>query len=191
MKNKKELDDFLMASEKIELGLLDKHVHFLSGEISEKNIEDTIKWIVYESTIGPADKILTLYINSIGGFLADSFALIDMMKISKYQIKTIGIGSICSAAFLIFSAGTKGKRFIAKNTSIMCHQYSDEISGKHHDIKAHLKEAELTNERMVQVLKNNTNLDVKAIKSKLLPPSDVWLTPDKLIEYGIADHFLT
>jgi hypothetical protein len=49
---------------------------------------------------------------------------------------------------MIFSSGYKGKRYIAKNTSIMCHQYTGGIEGKHHDIKSHFKELELTNTRV-------------------------------------------
>lgn len=185
---KKELEFDVSADEKIGLGLLNNHVHFLFGEIDEENIEDCIKWIVYENVIpSPTPKVLTLYINSVGGSLNDSFALIDVMKNSHCPIRVIGIGSVVSAAFLIFSAGTKGERYIAKNTSIMCHQYSDSYEGKHHDIKSRYRESELTNTRMIDILKENTGLDTRTIKSKLLCPTDVWLTAEELIEFGIAD----
>ena len=191
MANKKDFDLDVSAAEKIGLGLLNSHVHFLTGDIDEENIEETIKWIVYENiTCGSAPKTLTLYINSTGGALSDSLGLIDIMRVSKCPIATIGVGSICSAAFMIFSSGTKGQRYIAKNTSIMCHQYSDGIEGKHHDIKSRFKEVELTNARMINVLKENTGLDTRAIKSKLLNATDVWLTAEELIELGVADDYI-
>lgn len=189
--NKKDLDIDFSATEKIELGLLNNHVHFLCGDIEEENISDAIKWIVYENLNVKQDKVLTLYINSNGGYLSDAFALIDIMRNSTIPIRTIGIGSIASAAFLIFSAGQKGLRYIARNTSIMCHQFSGGNEGKYHDIKAQMRENDLTNQRMVDILKETTDLDSKTIKSKLLPPSDVYLTPQELINYGVADHFLT
>ena len=95
---KKELEFDVSADEKIGLGLLNNHVHFLFGEIDEENIEDCIKWIVYENvTPSPTPKVLTLYINSVGGSLNDSFALIDVMKNSHCPIRVIGIGSVVSA----------------------------------------------------------------------------------------------
>ena len=191
MTNKKDFDLDVSALEKIGLGLLNSHVHFLTGEIEEENIENAIKWIVYENLIcGNSPKTLTMYINSNGGDLNSAFALIDVMKQSKCPIRVIGLGSICSAAFMIFSSGTKGERYIANNTSIMCHQYSDGMEGKHHDIKKRFKELELTNTRMIEVLKENTGLETRTIKSKLLCPTDVWLTAEELIELGIADNFL-
>ena len=191
MTNKKDFDLDVSALEKIGLGLLNSHVHFLTGEIEEENIENAIKWIVYENLIcGNSPKTLTRYINSSGGNLNDSLGLIDIMRTSQCPIRTIGIGSICSAAFMIFSSGTKGERYIANNTSIMCHQYTDGMEGKHHDIKSRFKEVELTNTRMIEILKENTGLETRAIKSKLLCPTDVWLTAEELIELGIADNFL-
>jgi ATP-dependent protease ClpP protease subunit len=44
--------------------------------------------------------------------------------------------------------------------------------------------------RMIDILKENTGLDTRTIKSKLLCPTDVWLTADELIELGVADSFL-
>ena len=188
--DKKEIEEAMIASEKINLGLLESHFHFLTGDIEEDNIADTIRWIIYENLKPEPNKVLTLMINSNGGDLTSAIALIDVMKNSNVPIRTIGVGAVISAAFFIFAAGTKGERFIGRNTSIMCHQYTANAEGKHHDLKAYAKEMELTNKKMLNLLKESTDLDLKAIKAKLLAPTDTWLTPSELIALGIADNFL-
>ena len=187
MNNKKDYD-FIPAEDRINAGLLENHIHFLYGEIDDSTVMDAIYWITYEN-LKPGNEVLTMYINSDGGSLQDAFALIEVMQKSKKVIRTIGIGSVCSAAFLIFAAGTKGQRIISETASVMCHQYSDGFSGKYHDIKAVAKENELANQRMVNLLKEFTELETRTIKSKLLPPSDVWFTADELLELGVADKF--
>ena len=166
------------------------HTFVLSGDITEENINEALRWLIYENT-SDEEKELTLYVNSTGGLLNDAFALIDMMRHSKHTIKTIGFGNVMSSAFLIFAAGTRGYRYIAKNASILSHQYSDELSeSKHHDIKSFSKECDNVNERMVSLLKTCTDLNGSTIKRKLLPASDVWLKAEELVDLGIADHIL-
>lgn len=179
----------LGAFDVIDRGLLDSNSYFLNGPINPESVDYAIKWLIYENS-KPTQHTLTLYINSCGGYLDDAFALIDMMKSSKHYIRTVGIGNIMSSAFLIFAAGTKGFRIVGKNTNAMSHQYSDGIDGKHHDIKAYMKSAEATNARMVEFLKESTGLSANIIRRRLLPPSDVWLNAQELIDLNIADHIL-
>ena len=191
MTNKKLDDSVIDAEDIIGLGLLKNHTHFLMGDIDGETIEKTIRWLLYENMDNSnPEKILTLYINSTGGSLTDAFGLIDVIKNSNFVVRTIGIGNVMSAAFLIFAAGDKGERYIAKNTSIMCHQFTESIDEKYHDIKAALKETENCNKRMVDFLVEATGLVPSKVKSKLLPPSDVWLNVDEAVELGIADHIL-
>lgn len=183
-------DEVTSPQEKMETFFYKNHTHFLYGDIDEESIKKTIQWITYENMHENDDKTLTLYINSSGGDLYEAFALIDTMKASKYDIRTIGIGKIMSAAFLIFCSGTKGQRFIGKNTGIMCHQYHDNIDGKYHDLKASMKEGENCNERMLEILKDCSNIDTKSIRSKLMNSSDVYLKSHELVTLGLADQII-
>jgi len=185
----RKLEDF-GASERIEIKLLQTHIHFLTGEIESANIYECIKWITYENLDHKPGKTLTLYINSTGGDLYEAFALVDIMKSSKHPIKVIGIGAVMSAAFLIFASGTKGLRYAAHNTSFMCHQFSENMESKYHDLKATMKENDLCNAKMVSILKEATGLPASKIKSKLLTASDIYLSSQEVIDLGVADHFL-
>jgi ATP-dependent Clp protease protease subunit len=192
MNGKKDMtektDDFVSADDKIESAFLENHIHFINGDINEDSVGKAIRWIIFENSKG--NEPLTLYINSDGGNLPDAFALIDVMRMSKVPIRTIGIGSICSSAFLIFAAGTKGHRLIGQNTTVMCHQFTESSEGKFHDLKTKLKENQRMNDRMVSLLVECSNLIEREVKTKLLPPSDVWLSADELVELGIADSIL-
>lgn len=176
----------------VELFLLDKNIHFLTGEIDEENASNAIKWIIYENLQNQdPNKSLTLYINSTGGSLYDAFALIDIMKASVRPVRTIGVGSIMSAAFLIFVSGQKGSRIISSNCGIMCHQFSDSTdTAKYHDIRAGIKEADFCNDRMLSILRSAGDMTNAAIKKKLLNSTDVYLSAVELINLGLADGIL-
>jgi len=184
----KKIDEF-NASDRIGVKLLDNSVHFLTGEITSENVQECIKWIVYEN-LEVKEKILTLYVNSTGGDLYQAFALIDIMQSSKHSVRTIAIGSVMSAAFLIFASGTRGERYLAANTGIMCHQFSGSTDAKYHDLKAEMKENEFLNQKMINILKTATDLTVSKIKAKLLPASDVYMTAQEALDLGIADQLL-
>ena len=170
--------------------LLDNNMFFLNGDIDIENVDRCIKWIEYENIDSSKPKLLTLYVNTPGGDLYQTFALIDIMRSSKHPIRTIGLGSIMSGGFLIFVCGTKGERYIAANAGIMCHQLSDDITDKYHDIKSAVKEVENCNAKMIKILRDATGLSALKISAKLLPASDVYLTAKELIQLNAADYIL-
>jgi ATP-dependent Clp protease protease subunit len=188
----RKIDDSVIDAEDIiNLGLLKEHTHIITGDINDETVDKAIRWLLYENATNdnPA-KMLTLYINSTGGSLTDAFALIDIIKSSKFVVRTIGIGNVMSSAFLIFSAGDKGHRYVSKNTSGMCHQFTDSMDSKYHDIKSAMKESESLNERMIRVLVETTGLPRAKVRTKLLGPSDVYLSAEEMVEFGVADHIL-
>ncbi len=180
-------DNICNVEDQIEYNLYTNGMHYLSGEINQFNTTPLIQWIIGENANPKPKEFLTLYINSIGGDLYDAFAVIDLMRSSKIPIKTIGIGSLMSAAFMIFVSGQKGSRVLTRNTSIMCHQFSSSYEGKEHDIKASEREVRFVKQRMLDIIKDSTDMDERTIKRKLLPPSDVWLSAQECLELGVAD----
>lgn len=166
----------------------DDYNHFLTGNIDGESIEKVIRWILMAAKDSPQEHpIMKLYINSDGGNLIDAFALVDVMRTSPIPITTVGMGNLMSSAFMIFAAGAKGQRAIAKNTSIMIHQFNHEYMGKYHDMKAYAEEIDRINYRMIAELSRTSKLNDREVGTKLLTPSDVWLTAEQLVELGIAD----
>ena len=169
--------------------LLDKGIKIFMGDVNMKTMEPIIEWILAANLSWKKNqKELTLAICSPGGDLNACFALIDVMQGSRIPIRTVGMGMIASCGLLMFISGTKGKRILTPNTSILSHQYSWGSYGKEHELFATVREYELTTERMVNHYKKCTGLKDGKIREKLLPPSDVWLDAKEARKLGICDH---
>jgi len=167
-------------------------IAYFSEGFNNKSTAPFIQWII-EMNLLPKSmrpKELTMVINSPGGSVHAAFALIDTMKGSAIPIKTVGLGLIASCGILTFMAGTKGRRVITPNTSILSHQYSWGSAGKEHELFAQVREFELSTERMIAHYKKCTGMNEKKIREILLPPQDVWLSADEAVKYGIADKIV-
>ena len=167
----------------------DAGIHYFSDPLHRTHKVQVIQWII-EKNLAPRNerlKELTLVINSPGGDVHSAFALIDTMKGSAIPIKTVGLGLIASCGILTFMSGTKGKRIITPNTSILSHQYSWGSGGKEHELFARVREFELSSKRMIEHYKKCTGLTEKKIREVLLPAEDVWLSAKEAVKYGLAD----
>lgn len=168
--------------------LTDKGIYYFANEFNAGNVKDVITWILdcnfqaktpYEN--------LTLIITSYGGDLFSAFALIDVMRGSQIPVHTIGLGIIASAGLMTFIAGEPGQRIITPNTSILSHQWASGTFGKEHELLASQKQFDLTTKRMISHYRKCTKLSEKQIREKLLPPQDVWLSPEEAKEYNLVD----
>jgi ATP-dependent Clp protease protease subunit len=177
----------MLGMKKTEEIPFDDYNHFFTGNVDGESIEKAIRWIIMGAQNPSQKHPMKLYVNSDGGNLTDAFALMDVMRTSPVPIATVGMGNLMSSAFMIFAAGTKGQRAIAKNTSIMIHQFNHEYAGKYHDMKAYAEEIDRINYRMVVELSRTSGLTEQEVGTKLLKPSDVWLTAEQLVELGFAD----
>lgn len=168
--------------------LADKGIYVFMGEVSAESIKPIIEWILHENFVSKRrQKELLLIICSEGGDMGAAFALIDVMRSSQLDIKTVGLGQIASAGLLIFLAGTPGRRVLTPNTSILSHQFSWGSDGKAHELFATMKEFTLTQKRMIDHYKATTGLDEEEIKTALLPPHDVWLSAEEALALNICD----
>jgi len=164
-------------------------MYVFMSEVSDDSIKPIIEWILVENhVVKKKKKELLLMICSEGGSVEDAFALIDVMKSSSIPIKTVGLGCVASSGLLIFLAGMKGRRMLTPNTSILSHQYSNYHEGKHHELFAIAKEHSLIQERMLRHYQSSTGLSEEIILSKLLPPTDVYLSADEALALGLCDY---
>lgn len=137
------------------------------------------------------DKDINLYINSPGGVMPSLMAIYDTMGFVKPDIATYCMGLAASAAAVLLTAGTAGKRFALPHARIMLHQphiYGGGISGQVTDIE--IEAAELTRVKadMNEILAGHTGQDLETIKRDT--ERNFWMSASEAKEYGVIDHVL-
>lgn len=173
---------------KIEDKKSEEHSFYLMmGDVSLDSVKQVVEWIFEANFAEEKPKLLNLIITSPGGDLNAAFALIDVIRGSAIPIRTIGLGQIASAGLMIFIAGHKGMRMLTPNTSILSHQYSWGAYGKEHELFATVKEFDLTTAKMIEHYKKCSGITEKKIREVLLPPQDVWLSPQEAKKLGLCD----
>jgi ATP-dependent Clp protease, protease subunit len=161
--------------------------YLLMEEISLTSCKNVVEWIFEANFAEERPDLLNLIITSPGGDLNAAFAVIDTIRGSAIPVRTIGLGQIASAGLMIFIAGDKGKRILTPNTSILSHQYTWGAFGKEHELFATVKEFDLTTKKMISHYKKCTGLSEAKIREILLPPQDMWLSPQEAKKLGICD----
>lgn len=143
------------------------------------------------------NKHITLLINSKGGSLSDVWAIIDFMNELKLKqetiFTTIGIGSIESAALLLFLAGTKGHRYIYKHCHCMCHPYTwythESQAMKYTSLKNRRPIEDSLNKQLEEYYIKNTKLTKKNV-DEFLSGEDKFFDAQTAVEYGFADKII-
>jgi len=193
--NKRKNTDKPMQQQPLQPGMLmyEAGIIYFSDGFDSSTTKPVINTIIEKNLLPNSQRPneITLVINSPGGQVHSAFALIDTMKGSAIPVKTVGLGMIASCGLLTFMSGTKGRRVITPNTSILSHQYSWGSGGKEHELFARVREFELSTERMINHYKKCTGLTEKQVRDILLPPEDRWLSAKEAVKYGIADKIVS
>jgi ATP-dependent Clp protease protease subunit len=164
-------------------------IYVFMNEVNPETIKPVIEWILHENyVVKKRRQELILMICSPGGNLQECFALIDVMNSSNIPIKTVGLGQIASCGLLIFMNGTKGRRVLTPNTSILSHQFSWYNEGKVHELFATMREYELTQQRMIEHYRKCTGASDETIKEYLLPAQDRWLSAEEALQINLCDE---
>jgi ATP-dependent Clp protease, protease subunit len=166
-------------------------IYYVWGEIRPGGLKDIHQDVLLKHYLGPKryNQPIQLVINSSGGDSDETSALIDLLSNVRFPVATAGFGTCASAGACLLACGTKGLRTVARNTSIMVHQYSWSASGKHVELVAHrhAQDAEYLKDVAFWLLhsKYRTRSEVE---KHLLRKEDNWLTPKEAIRHGIVDR---
>jgi ATP-dependent Clp protease protease subunit len=168
--------------------LLKDRIIFLGSDVNEASANVVVAQLLFLQSEDPK-KDIYFYINSPGGSVYDALAIYDTMHFISNDVQTVGIGVQASAAAFLLSSGTKGKRLILPNSTVMIHQPSSGTRGKVTDQEIDLKESLRIKHLLEGLMAKNTGQ--KPEKIHLDMERDKWLTAEEAKAYGIVDAIIS
>jgi ATP-dependent Clp protease, protease subunit len=165
--------------------LLKERIVFLGGPIDDDTANLVIAQLLFLEAEDPK-KDISLYINSPGGSVTATLAMVDTMNHVKPAVSTVCVGMAASGAAILLSAGGKGKRFALPNAEIMIHQPHGGAEGQATDIEITAKQIIKLRERLNKILAKNTGQSLEKVEKDV--ERDFFMTADEAKKYGLIDQ---
>jgi len=167
--------------------LLKDRIIFLGTPVDQNSANLIVAQILFLHA-QDSKRDIKLYINSPGGSVYDALAIYDTMQFVTNDIQTVGIGMQASAAAFLLSSGTKGKRFVLPNATVMIHQPSSGTRGKVTDQEIDLKESLRVKYLLEDIMAKNTGQKKTQIHEDM--ERDRWMTSGEAKKYGLVDEII-
>lgn len=167
--------------------LLKDSIIFLGGAIDDHTANIIIAQLLFLQSENPK-KDISLYVNSPGGSVTSTMAIIDTMNHISNDVSTVCVGMAASGAAMILSAGKKGKRFALPNAEVMIHQPLGGVEGQATDIAITAKHILKMKDRLNKMLAENTGKQLSEIEKDV--ERDFFMDAAEAKKYGIIDKIL-
>lgn len=168
--------------------LLKDRIVFVDGEIADAMADAVVAQLLFLQS-QDATKEINMYINSPGGSVTAGLAIYDTMQLLKCDIATYCLGQASSMAALIFTGGTKGKRYCLPSSRIMVHQPWGGAGGQALDVNVQAKEILRLKKLMNQYFSYHSGKNEDQIALDM--ERDFFMSADEAVAYGLADIVLT
>lgn len=157
---------------------------YITGEITDEMatiVNSALRCLARDS-----DEDITLFIQSPGGSVSAGFSIYDTIKALKCDIVTVACGMAASmGAFLLATAGTKGKRWCQPNAEVLIHQPLGGASGQATDIRIHAEHILNTRAKLNRIFSECTGQSSEKIESDT--ERDNIMSAEEALKYGLVD----
>jgi ATP-dependent Clp protease, protease subunit len=165
--------------------LLRERIVFLAEPLDDAVATTVVAQLLFLDSVEPG-KDIAVYVNSPGGASTALFAIYDTMRFLGSDVATYCLGQAASAAAVILTAGTLGKRFALPNSRVLLHQPHGEIEGQSADIEIHAAEIARQRRRVEEILAEQLGQTVERIHADT--ERDFILGPEEARDYGVVDE---
>ena len=167
--------------------LLEDRIIFFAGPVDDNMANSVIAQMLFLAS-KDSKKDIKLYINSPGGSVTAALAIYDTMQYIDCPISTVCVGLAASAAAIILTAGTKGKRFALPNAEIMLHQVAGRLSGDAALIEITANQIIKIKGMLNKILARHTGQSLAKIQKDA--DRDFYLSAEEAKEYGLIDKVI-
>lgn len=167
--------------------LLRDRIIFIGGQIFDETANLIIAQLLFLDAEDPKKEVY-LYINSPGGSITAGLAIYDTIQYVKSPVSTYCVGQAASAAALLLTCGTKGKRFSLPNSRIMLHQPWGGAQGQASDIEIQAKEITKMKKIVNKLLSYHTGKPLEVIEKDT--DRDFYMSPEEAKDYGLIDSIV-
>lgn len=127
---------------------------------------------------------INIRINSYGGEVAEGLAIYNTLKTCGKYVTTTIDGFACSAASMIFMAGTE--RIINNSSLLMIHNALTYTVGNAEQLRKEADDLEKINEQIIKTYMEHVNITIDEVKKMM--DDETWITPEEALEKGFASE---
>ncbi|HHH75523.1 MAG TPA: ATP-dependent Clp protease proteolytic subunit [Phycisphaerae bacterium] len=169
--------------------LLKDRIIFIRGQVTDASADVIVAQLLFLSSEDPKSDI-SIYVNSPGGSVSAGLAIYDTMQFIRPEVATYCVGMAASMGSFLLAGGTKGKRYILPNSTVMIHQplISGVLTGPATDLDIEAQEILRLRDRLYQILADDTGQDIKTIEADC--DRNKWLNSEEAVAYGCVDRVL-
>ena len=158
----------------------------LTGEINKTLAERVVRQVLLLEQGG--DEPIKVFIDSPGGDADAGFAILDMMRFVRPQIKMIGMGLVASAGAIVLLAAPREQRFALPNSRYLIHQPMAGFRGVGTEIEIHAKEIDLMRRKMNELISQETDKPVSEVEQDT--DRDYWMGAEEALTYGLVGKII-
>ena len=168
--------------------LLSERIIFLGTEIDDGVANVVMAQLLHLESVSP-DLEISLYINSPGGSFSSLTAIYDTMQFIRPDVATFCMGQAASAAAVLLSAGTPGRRAVLRHARVLLHQPSSQARGTLPDLAVEAKELVRVRAEVDEILSQHTGHPVAKIRNDT--DRNKTFTAAEAVAYGLADEVIS
>lgn len=165
--------------------LLRERIIFMGGGIEDHTANIVIAQLLFLASEDPK-KDISLYINSPGGSVTATLAMLDTMNYIKPDVSTVCVGMAASGAAILLAAGAPGKRYALPNAEVMIHQPWGGIQGQASDIEITAKHIVKMRENLNKILAKASGKPLAEIEKDV--DRDFFMSAEEAKKYGLIDE---